>query len=221
VLDACSQNRVGRLVYTSTVGVYGNTPGAKTEDTPLAPQTEYEKSKAEAEQLVIASQELVPYTILRSALVIGPNSYWKQIIQVVQKNIPLIGESNNPWQTVYYKDLANAVVFFLFLDTAENETFIVAGEDRPSLTTLVETLRSQLGLPNPAPKIHPFLGQVLVAVLGLWMKIQGKPNILSKSHLQRLFRERSYDLTKIHAYGWKAKFTHPNALKETLQAIRN
>ncbi len=220
VLEACAQNRVARFLFASTVGVYGSTPGTKTEETLPNPETEYEKTKTEAEKLVISYQELVPYTILRSALVIGPNQYWKQIVHVIEKNTPLFGESNNKWQTIYYKDLATAIVFFLFLDAAENETIIVSSEEKPSLFELVQTIRSQLGIEKPVSKIPLWLGKLLAALNGFIAALQGKPNILSDTHLKRLLRERDYDLTKAHAYGWKAKYNYKNALKETLQQLQ-
>ncbi|MDO8625777.1 MAG: NAD-dependent epimerase/dehydratase family protein [Candidatus Diapherotrites archaeon] len=221
VLDACAKNRVQRLLFTSSVGVYGNTTGIKTEETPLSPQTEYEKSKAEAEKRVYASQELVPYTILRPALVIGPNAYWKQIMDAVKQNMPLFGPSTNRWQTVYYKDLANAIVFFLFLDTAENETILVASDEKPPLRELVETIRSQLGMKNPAPTVSPWFGKLLAKLTGIWMALRGKPNLFSDEHITRMMREREYDLTKLHAYGWKAKYGYAQALKETLAELQN
>lgn len=221
VLEASAQNRVSRILFLSSVGIYGNKPGPKTEETPQNPETNYEKSKAEAERLVISYQELVPFTILRSALVIGPNQYWKQILKVVKSNFPLIGNGHNQWQTIHYKDLANAVVFFLFSDAAENEIFLVAGEDKPTLKELVETVRTQVGLKNPVPTIPLWLGTILAKLLGAWLSIQHKPNILSSQNIQRLLHDRNYDLTKIHAYGWKAKYNYSNSLKETISEIRN
>lgn len=216
VLDAAVQERVQRILFTSSVGVYGETNGTKTEETPLNPQTPYEQSKAEAEKRVIANQELVPFTIVRPALVVGPNKYWKQIFKIVQKNFPLIGNGQNKWQTVYYKDVANAIVFLLLLDAAENETFIVAGNEKPTLKELLQTIRSQLGLANPGPTVPLWFGKILARFLGVILALQGKPNILSPRNIERMLHERDYDLTKIHAYGWKAKFSYQQSLKETL-----
>ncbi len=215
VLEAATKERIGRLVFLSSVGVYGNAAGIKNEETPLDAETAYEKSKEAGEKLVIESQELVPFTIIRSALVIGPNEYLKQIFKIVQKNVPLIGEGKNHWQTVYYKDLASAIVFLLFLDAAENETFVIAGNEKPTLKELVETIRSQFGMKNPAPTVSEWLGKLLAAIQGILLALQGKPNILSATHISRLLRERNYDLTKIHAYGWKSQYSYQKALKET------
>lgn len=215
VLDASAQNRVSRVLFASSVGVYGDTNGTKTEDTPVSPGTPYEKSKSDAEKTVVDYQELVPYTIIRSALVIGPNPYWKQVFQIVSKNFPLIGNGKNHWQTVYYKDLASAIVFLLFLDAAENETFLVAGEEKPTLLELVKTIKMQVGQAPEVKTVPTGVGILLGFFYGLIQKLQGKPNLFSPAYIKRLQRDRDYDLTKIHAYGWKAKYTYAQALKET------
>ena len=219
VLEAAVKNRIGRLVFLSSVGVYGNSGGTKNEETPFNPETPYEKTKAEGEKMVEQYQELVPFTTVRPAIVTGPNKYWKQIFHVVKQNLPLIGKGTNHWQTVHYKDVASAVVFLLFLDAAENEAFVVAGNDKPTLKELIETMRAQLGLPNPAPTMPEWIGKILARAWGIWMALQGKPNILSATNIKRMLRERSYDLTKINAYGWKAKYPYKEALKETLNEL--
>lgn len=221
VVDACAKHKTGRLLFMSTAGVYGNTTGPKNEETPPAPQTAYEQSKLEAEKIVIASQELVPYTILRSALVIGPNAYWRQITQLVQRDFPLMGPSENAWQTIYYKDLANAIVFFLFLDTVENETVVIASEETPALLEVVQTLRSQLGMKNPPRIVAGWMVPFVQFAAAVYFALKGKQNLLSGAHLQRLARDRQYDLTKQHAYGWKAKYAYQQALKETVVELRS
>lgn len=221
VMDAAAENKISRVVFTSSVGVYGNQPGIKNEETPLEAETEYEKTKIEAEKIIEGYQELVSYTILRSALVLGPNSYWKQIAKAIKQNKPLPAEGNNTWQMIYYKDLANAILFLLFLDAAENETFVVAGEEKPTLKEVVQKIRAHYGLEGEAKTLSPFMAQLFVLLNGIWCTISGKPNLFSKTHLQRLQHERKYDLTKVHAYGWKGKYSLNAALKETLQTIDN
>jgi nucleoside-diphosphate-sugar epimerase len=220
VLEAAAKARIGRIVFLSSVGVYGNSAERKNEETALQPETPYEKSKAEGEKLVQQYQELVPFTILRPALVIGPNKYWKQIFKVVQKNFPLIGEGKNHWQTVYYKDLASAAIFLLFLDAAENEVFLVAGDERPKLRELVGIIRSQLNMKEEMKTVPEWLGRILARLLGIVSALQGKKFVLSGKHIDRLLHERNYDLTKIHAYGWKAKYSVQTALKETLAGLQ-
>jgi len=49
--EAMTALGIGKLVFTSSVAVYGDAAGAGDEDTPLAPVNDYGKSKAQAEEV--------------------------------------------------------------------------------------------------------------------------------------------------------------------------
>ena len=76
VVKAAEQEGVQRLVYFSTIAVYGESPGeVATEETKPAPSTEYAKTKLDAESIVLAARnrEGSPLgTVLRLAAAYGP-----------------------------------------------------------------------------------------------------------------------------------------------------
>jgi nucleoside-diphosphate-sugar epimerase len=75
-LVTAAGGRVGRWVQLSSVGVYGpKRDGVVTEDTPLTPVGEYERTKAESDAVVIehATRCGMDYTILRPSVVFGPD----------------------------------------------------------------------------------------------------------------------------------------------------
>jgi nucleoside-diphosphate-sugar epimerase len=219
LLEAAVAARVPRLVFLSTVGVMGNISSKANEETKIAPVTAYEQSKAEAEKLVQSYQETIAATILRAALVLGPNEYWKNIFKIIKKDFPLIGDGKQKWQTIYYKDLVNAILFVLEREQTEQETFIVAGEETPSLLELVELIKAEINLKTKTKNIPVWQGKMLGAIYGIIAALQGKKNFLSQAHIERLSRNREYDLTKIHAYGWQSKVPLNIAVKETIQAL--
>lgn len=221
LLEAAVKARVPKFVFLSTTGVMKSVEGKANEETPIAPATNYEESKAEAEKLVLQSQEAIAITILRSALVLGPNKYWKSIFSLIQKGFPLIGEGKNKWQTIYYKDLVSAIVFVLEREQTEQETFIVAGEEVPTLKELAELIAKELGTNREIKTVPIWLGRVMAFVLGIIFAIKGKRFFFSKEHIERLLRNRECDLTKIHAYGWQAKTLLQIAVKETIEELKN
>jgi nucleoside-diphosphate-sugar epimerase len=220
LLEAASKGRIGRLVFLSTVGAMGNIQEKANEEAQIAPVTNYEKSKAEAEKAVQEFQEMIPITIIRSALVLGANEYWAQIAKLLKKGFPLIGEGNNKWQMVYYKDLADAIVFMLENPTTEHETFIVAEEECHSLREVAEMINTMLGTGKPLKTVPLWLGKLLAALYGIRAMLLGKKALFNAAIIERLQRNREYDLTKIHAYGWKAKFSTEKALKETIEELK-
>lgn len=76
ILDAAVAAGVGRFIYISTIVVIGQTPdsGLITETTPCQPVEPYQRSKLEAEQLVLAAfrEYGLPVILLRPGAYYGP-----------------------------------------------------------------------------------------------------------------------------------------------------
>ena len=214
VLEACSQNGISHFIFLSTVGVYGNLGGIKTEQTEPSPQTEYEKSKLEAEKKVLSYQEVFHITILRPALVIGKNKYWERIISTIKKGYPLIGEGKNKWQLVSDQDVASAVAFCIDREECFGESFIVAEKEALTLEQIVKIVRKELGMSEQIRKIPLWLGNIIAAINSI---LNFNP-ILKPAYVKRMQSERSYSTEKLEKLGWKAQ----HSTKEYLpQIVRN
>ncbi|MBI2598494.1 MAG: NAD-dependent epimerase/dehydratase family protein [Candidatus Diapherotrites archaeon] len=220
LLEAAETQRLHRFTYLSTAGVMGEIKGIGNEQSSQNPQTPYEKSKAEAEELVLSYQEILPITIVRSAIVMGPNNEWKEIIKMVKKNFPLIGSGKNFWQTVYAKDLVDALVFLLDKKKAVGETFIVAEEKPKTLKELVQLIRKELEMKQEMKTIPNWLGVVFAYALLTYSKITGKKTIITPAHVQRLLRNRHYSIEKIKKLGWRPKYSTEEAVKETIAELK-
>lgn len=84
-LIEAAAGRAGRLVYLSSVGVYGQPrQGEIGEDTAASPHNEYERSKAEAEQQVRAAGEQLPWVILRPSKIIGVGTHDAALYQLMR-----------------------------------------------------------------------------------------------------------------------------------------
>jgi UDP-glucose 4-epimerase len=216
-LEAAAKARVKQFIYMGTVGVHGGVKGTVDEKSEFKPVTKYEKSKAEAEKVVHEFHEMLPITVLRSALVLGPNGFWKQIVKLVKKGFPIIGGGKQAWQTIYVDDLVEALVFVLGKENCFGETFIVAEKGKHSLKELYEEMQAGLGLERKA-KSFP----ACIARLGAFLyALMGKKTILTKEHVERLVRTRQYDTGKIEALGWKAKTSMHEAVEKTLAGLKS
>ncbi|MBU2476164.1 NAD(P)-dependent oxidoreductase, partial [Candidatus Micrarchaeota archaeon] len=198
LLEKCVQAKVKKFIYLSTTGVMGDIKAKADELTELNPKTPYEKTKAEAEKKVNEFQELLPVTILRSALVLGPNKYWKEIIKLIKKGFPLIGKGNNTFQIVYYKDLVSAIIFCIEKEETEGETFIIAEKEGKSLLQIYKLIQKELGIEKQVKHLPVFLAKTFSFI---WK------GIVTKEHIDRLIRERNYSTEKIEKLGWKANYS--------------
>ncbi|MEK6957731.1 MAG: NAD-dependent epimerase/dehydratase family protein [archaeon] len=212
-LEASAKNGVKQFVFLSSVGAYGDYEGLKDENSPLKPQTPYEKSKAEAEQKVLAYQEIMAVTILRPALVLGNNRYWRQIIATVKKNFPMIGEGKNKWQMVCAEDLAEAILICIDNENCYGEIFVVAGKETMTLEEIANTIRAELGMKGQLKKIPVWLG-MLIAYAN---KILNFNPMLKPDYVKRMQRERIYSTKKLEQAGWKAKYPLKQKLGELIK----
>ncbi len=213
ILEAASKQRCARFIFLSTVGVNAGVKGIVNEESQLKPITPYEKSKARAEKLVLDFQEMISITIIRSALVLGPNKYWQSIIKLAGKDFPIIGGGKQVWQTIFVDDLINALVFVLGKKECIGETFVVAEQGKPTLRQLYSEIRKQLETGGKI-KTMPKLVAKIVAVL------KGNKGILTTQHIDRLARERNYNTEKINALGWKAKVGMEEAVNRTVEGLK-
>ena len=212
VLEASAINQVEQFIFLSSVGVYGAIKEIKTEKTKPQPVTNYEKSKFLAEQKVLSYQEMFHTTILRPAIIIGKNEYWKKIIKLIKKGFPLIGNGKNKWQTVCDEDVVSAIIFCVNNENCLGETFIVAERNPISLKELVNFIRIESGLNGTVFCIPEFVGF-------FFAKINEFVNIvpmLNTAYVNRLLKERIYSTKKLEAIGWKAKFYAKDSIRKII-----
>ncbi len=208
LLEKCIKFKIKKFIYLSTVGVMGDITKQANELTSINPKTNYEKTKAEAEQKVNEFQEILPITIIRSALVLGPNKYWKQIINLVKKGFPLIGKGNNSFQIVYYKDLISLIIFCLDNKETENETLIIAEEKGKKLVGIYILIQKALGIEKKIRVVPVFLAKIYAFF--------SRNPLLRQEYINRLIRERNYSTEKIRNLGWLPKYSTEQAIKETI-----
>ncbi len=217
LLEASAKAKVKRFIYLSTVGVMGDIQGIADETAPYNPKTPYEKSKAGAEKLVLSYQEMLPVTVLRSALVYGPNKYWAGIIKKIKEGFPIVGTGNNMWQMIYVKDLVSALVFVMMREGTIGEVYVVAEQQGMRLKELYAMVAGMLGVEQKQRSISP-----AIAKLGARLKslLGSGSGVVTAEHIDRLVRERSYNTAKINSLGWRAAHSTEYGMRETIKELK-
>lgn len=214
IVNAALQNRVKKFVFISTAGVYGETTKPACETCKPNPQTSYEKSKWIAE--LIVKKNIKKACILRPALIIGANKYWKSIIKLISKGFPLIGNGRNLFHLAYVEDVANAAVFCVENKKASGETFNVACKEPLTLEQTVIEIKKELGLKPSTIKIPKNLGMLLAYIYSFFKE----DTLLLPEHVERLTRNRIYSIEKIISYGFEPKYSMREAIKATINELR-
>ncbi len=218
LLEAAEKNTITQFIFLSSVGVYGEPRDTIHEESEKNPHTNYERSKKEAEDAVWSYQEVFPVTIIRPAIVIGPNGYWSKIFKIVQKGFPLIGNGKNTWQMIHVDDVVEFIALCVGNKDTYNEDYVVAEKEKHSLREIVDMMADLMKVKHVGniPKIAGIAASYVFLVQG---KLTGKKPLLIPPHVKRLFKNRDYDISKALKTGWKPKLSTKEALEKTFSAL--
>ncbi len=150
VLEACVQNDIRRLVYSSSASVYGDALQIPmTEEHPFNNRTFYGATKIAGEAMCRAYNEryALPYVGLRYMNVYGARQDYKgtyvavimKILDRIDRGLPPIvyGDGSQSYDFIYVEDIARANVLALKSD-AVDEFYNVGGGTQTSIRELCE-----------------------------------------------------------------------------------
>lgn len=151
--QAAARAGVTRLVYVSTLGVHGsNFTPPLDERTPVAPNTDYRKTKWQGEQVVMEAQTSgkLPVVIARIGSIIGPHgTNWLGLMKAIaSRRFGYVGNGSNRVQLTDSADIAQGIIRCGTVPGIEGEIFALAGPKSAPLSDFVGHLARELGVPS-------------------------------------------------------------------------
>ena len=218
LIDAAS-GRIRRWVQLSSIGVYGRArrAGSVEESAEVAPQGEYERTKAQSDELVqqAAAGGAFELVVLRPSKVLGPGmpdrSLYELISLVDRGWMVRIGDDAVATY-VCVEDLADALVTCALAQRAAG--VYILSDDRP-LSEFLAVIARELGRPPPrrVPEL-PF--RVVAGTLG---RIPGFP--LTPARLDGLTRRVAFPSRRIREeLGFRFAFSVEEGLRRLVQDWR-
>ncbi len=201
---------VRRFVYTSTIDTFTFPPPGGTFDEseidPAPKATAYERSKQEADRIVVAAQERgLDVVYLHPSGVYGPGPETSPgtnglIADLALGKVPMLLPGGMP--VVYAPDVAEGHV--LAEEKAPCGARFILSESYQSLQDVAAAVRAATGA-SRIPPTMPLAVAGLVATLGEWISaLTGKPPLLPKGQLQFLqYEARPLAARAERELGWK------------------
>jgi nucleoside-diphosphate-sugar epimerase len=148
--EVAEQLGIERLIFTSTVAVYGLYEGEADETAAIRPFNEYGRTKLEAEQVFQAWAErdaVRSLTIVRPTVVFGPDNrgnVYTLLEQVARGRAVVVGDGRNRKSMAYVENVAGALVQAL---TFGSGVHVFNYADKPDLdmNELTALARAALG----------------------------------------------------------------------------
>lgn len=217
-----AQGMGARLIYLSTAGVLGPTPSPAREEAPYNPQTAYERTKAEAERQVIAfsKAEGLRSIVLRPPIVYGENRHWQKILGAVKRGFPIIGDGKNRFHLVYIKNLLQALEKALEAEGC-GEVYHVADPKAHTLEQVYAVMAEELGVTQPRYHLPVALAKGLALLWEAEGRLRQKEPFLSRALIERLVRERAYDISKAEkGLGYRPEYDFKDGIREVIGGFR-
>ena len=204
---------VQRLIFLSTVKVYGSTSQKKPfiETDPTNPKDPYALSKLEAEQKLfeITNQSDLEIVVIRSPLVYGPcvKANFLRLMKYINKGFPWpFGKLSNKRSFVFVNNLADAILTCCIHNKAVNQIFLVSDGQDMSTPELFRSLSVALGKHN---RMFSFNDDFIFKLFTYFDKTE---------QANRLFGSLSVDISKIcQMLDWNPPYTVEEGLKDTAE----
>lgn len=148
LLGLAAKAGVRRFVHGSTIGVYGSAAsGSLNEDSPLAPDNPYGRTKTAAEQVVRQFDSPMEWTIIRISETYGPGDMrLLKLFKGIRKGRYLtVGPGENVHQLIYVDDLSRGLLAACAVPAANKQTVVLAGSETITTNEMVAAISEAVG----------------------------------------------------------------------------
>ncbi len=225
LVQAAQAGGVRRIVFTSSVAVYGLGVAHPSETSPTAPFNEYGRTKLLAEGVYRewgAADPSHRLAVVRCCVVFGEGNrgnVWTLAQQVASGRFLMVGDGRNRKSMAYVGNVA-AYLADAVEDGAPGTT-TTNYADKPDLPTckLVELLQDALGsrprLRRPVPLV---LGMAAGHAFDLLARVTGRSFPISAVRIRKFGAETTVDTSRLEASGFQRLVPLEDGLRRTLAA---
>ena len=222
-LKAMEKNGVKRIIFFSSVAVYGLNKNNPNEEHEKDPFNHYGKSKWQAEQVLQEWHRTHSdwnVNIVRPTVIFGERNrgnVYNLLKQIASGKFLMVGSGNNKKSMAY---VGNVVAFVKFLIDSKTEGYNVYNYiDKPDFTTneLVALVEKVLDKHIPSTHFPYWLGMAGGYVFDLLAFITRKKLTVSSVRVKKFCATTEFDSSKMLASGFQAPYTLAEGLSKTLQ----
>jgi dihydroflavonol-4-reductase len=223
LLEAAQTAGVSRVVYTSSVSVYGDLlPLGVAEDAPPAPAGVYGVSKVQAERLVRETVSAgLRAVIVRPCIVYGPGDRYfvPQALRVVRLPVvPLPDGGRHVIDLVHADDLATAHLLVMAAGQS-GEAYNVTGGGRLQAGELIRLMAGALHRSPWLPPVPRSVATGLKPFINVAGRLWGLRELarLDWQEMNGVFSDYHFDISKVAALGYVPRIDTRTALPHEIR----
>ena len=221
VCDAAREAGIGKIIFTSSVAVYGFQPKAVDEAGPFDPFNAYGKTKLEAEGVYRAWAEedaARTLTMVRPTVVFGEGNrgnVYNLLQQIASGKFLMVGAGKNVKSMAYVGNVAAFLAHVLSMGPGVHILNYVDGPDMDTIT-LVEHIRKCLGKKGSAPKFPKSLAMMGGHLLDVVARISGRTFPISAIRVRKFCESTQFRADRVKGTGFVPPYTLAEGLARTI-----
>jgi len=182
-----------RILFAGSVSVYGKSPekAPADEQTPARPDSDYAKTKYEAERIVAAFPN---HVIFRIGTLYGPQfeDYNRVLSMIERGRMRIVGDGKNRVPFVHVDDVADA--FRKALGKGSG-VYVLAGGPLTQ-AEILSIASSELSVEPPKKRVPMAIAMFAAALSEIGYRFGGKRPTLTREHVAVLGYDRAFDCAK-------------------------
>ncbi|MDA3832990.1 MAG: NAD-dependent epimerase/dehydratase family protein [Spirochaetales bacterium] len=221
IVWAAKANGIRKIIFTSTVAVYGLNKTNPDEKSPTEPFNHYSKSKLQAEKIFsewAGTQDDHCLVTLRPVVIFGEGNrgnVYNLIKQIQSNKFMMVGGGNNRKSMAYIgnvtKFLANAASF-----EPGNHIFNIATKPDMNVGELVKLIRAELDISTSMTRLPYWIGLVGGFAFDLLAKMTGKRFPISTIRIQKFCATTTISTKSLEATGFQQPYTLHEGIKSMI-----
>lgn len=224
LVSAVDANGVDRIVFTSTVAVYGLDKNDATEDSIPEPFNEYGRTKLAAEKIFAQwadSGDNRSLVIVRPSVVFGEGNrgnVYNLAKQVASRRFLMVGDGANKKSMSYVGNIVEFLADALNAPVGKQTTNFA---DKPDLSTreLISLLTATMGIPSRNRARLPLpIGLAAGHALDLIARITGRTFPVSAIRIRKFVADTTVNTDRLTQSGYRPRYTLEEALKRTVSS---
>jgi len=222
-LKAMEKNGIKRIIFFSSVAVYGLNKENPDENHLPDPFNHYGKSKWQAEQVLqrwYESHRDWNIDIIRPTVIFGERNrgnVYNLLKQISSGRFLMVGKGENRKSMAYVGNIVAFVKFMIDNVTDGYNVFNYIDKPDKNMNQLVTHVSKVLNKHIPATHFPFWLGMAGGYCFDILAKITGKKLTISSVRVKKFCATTEFDATKAHASGFKPPYTLDEGLSRTLE----
>lgn len=222
IAAVCSEKGIKKIVFTSTVAVYGFAQPGTNEGGVIAPFNEYGRTKFEAEQKLRNWQNGSDNSLLivRPTVIFGEGNrgnVYNLLSQIASGRFVMVGGGQNRKSIAY---IGNVVAFLETCIATDQQNGVYNYVDTPDLTMneLVSQVREKLGKRGVGIRLPRWLGMVLGHAADAVARLSGQNLPVSSIRVKKFTASTEFGTAKTQLDSFAAPFDLEEGIDRTLNS---